>query len=53
MRLFRSEGRDQDGVAAYEDAVLDDGFVLVHAVIVAGDGSGADVDLSPISLSPR
>src|SRR5439155_3998513 len=28
-----------------EGAVFDDGLVLVHAVVVAGDGPAADVDL--------
>src|ERR1700730_11545103 len=35
---------DQNAVAAYEYAVFDDGLVLVYAVIVAGNGTGADID---------
>src|SRR5271166_6521149 len=34
---------DQRAVAADKDAVSDHGFMFVYAVIVAGDGSGADV----------
>ena len=34
----------EGGVGAYEDAIADGGEVLVDAVVVAGDGSGADVD---------
>ena len=37
--------RDQLRVAADERAVLDDRLVLVHAVVVAGDRAGADVDV--------
>src|ERR1700737_2256347 len=36
--------RHQDAVAADKHAIFNDGFVFVHAVAVAGDGSGADVD---------
>ena len=39
-----AHGRDQSAVAADEDSVVDHGCVLVDAVVVAGDGSGADVD---------
>src|SRR5581483_8338541 len=39
-----AHGRDQRGVGADEAIVLDDGAVLAHAVVVAGDGSRADVD---------
>ena len=42
--LAELDGRDQRGVAADENAVLDNGLVLVNAVIVAGDGSSPDVD---------
>ena len=38
-----ADGRDEHGVAANEGAVFDDGLVLVLAVVVAGDGTGADV----------
>src|SRR5579859_1314650 len=37
------DGGDELGVGADEGAVLDDGLVLVHAVVVAGDGAAADV----------
>src|SRR5581483_1385524 len=37
--------RDELGVRADEDVVLDDRAVLVGAVVVAGDGAGADVDV--------
>src|SRR6185437_8332837 len=36
--------RHQGGVRADEGAVIDAGDELVHAVVVAGDGAGADVD---------
>ena len=35
--------RDQGAIAADEDAAADRGRVLVHAVVIAGDGAGADV----------
>ena len=38
------DGSDEGRVGAYEDAVADGGEVLVDAVVVAGDGSGAYVD---------
>ena len=38
--------RDQLRVGADEDVVLDHGAVLVRAVVVAGDGAGADVDVA-------
>ena len=34
---------DQRRIAADENAVADDGLVLVHAIIVAGDRTGSDV----------
>src|SRR5690606_6704634 len=37
--------REQRAVGADEGAVADGGGGLVHAVVVAGDGAGADVDL--------
>ncbi len=37
------DGGDEGGVGADEDVVADGGVVLVDAVVVAGDGSGADV----------
>ncbi len=37
------DGRDERGVTADEDALADAGDVLVDAVVVAGDGAGADV----------
>src|SRR5207248_5988150 len=39
--------RHQRRVRADERAVLDPGLVLEEAVVVAGDGAGADVDLAP------
>src|SRR5256885_866046 len=38
--------RDELGVRAYENVVLDDGAVLVRSVVVAHDRAGADVDVS-------
>ena len=38
--------RDQLGVGSDVHVVLDDGAVLVRAVVVAGDGAGADVDVA-------
>src|SRR5204862_2894028 len=38
--------RDELGVRAYENVVLDDGAVLVRSVIVAHDRARADVDVS-------
>src|SRR6266516_4225368 len=38
--------RDELGVRAYENVVLDDGAVLVRSVVVAHDRTGADVDVS-------
>src|SRR5436305_1342182 len=38
------DGGDEGGVGAYEGAVADGGDVLVDAIVVAGDGSGAYVD---------
>ena len=43
--LADAHRRDQLAVAADERAVLDDRLMLVHAVVVAGDRAGADVDL--------
>ncbi len=40
-----AQGGDEDAVATDEDAVLDDGLVFAHTVVIASDGSGADVDL--------
>ncbi len=37
------DGGDEGGVGADEGAVADGGEVLVDAVVVAGDGAGADV----------
>ena len=37
------DGRDQRGIAAHKDALADARDVLVHAVVVAGDGAGADI----------
>ncbi len=37
-------GRDEHRVGADEDAVADHGPVLMHAVVVASDRAGADVD---------
>src|SRR5258708_3530832 len=42
--LADADGRDQGTIAADKDAIFDDGGVLVNSVIVASDGSGADVD---------
>lgn len=42
-----SDRRHQIGIAADEGIVLDDGLVLVLAVIVAGDGAAADIDMRP------
>src|SRR5260370_30815437 len=39
-----ADGCDQSAVAADEHSVFDDGSVLVNSIVVAGDGSGADVD---------
>src|SRR5258708_1612378 len=39
--------RDQLRVAADEGAVLDHRLILVHAVVVARDGAGADVHVLP------
>ena len=41
--LAEAHRRDQGGVAADEDAILDDGRVFTHSVVVAGDRPGADV----------
>src|SRR5690348_14106887 len=41
--LSNTNRRNQNAVAAYEHAIFDNGLVLVHAVVVAGDGSGADI----------
>src|ERR1039458_10788814 len=35
---------DQRGVAANEHAIFDHGLLLVHAIVIAGDGARADVD---------
>ena len=50
-----AHGRDQCSVAADEDASADGGGILVQAVVIAGDGAGADVPVSsPIVASlPR
>src|SRR6267378_508336 len=37
--------RDELGVRAYENVVLDDGAVLVRSIVVAYDRAGADVDV--------
>src|SRR5215469_3718161 len=39
------DGSDELRVAADEGAVLDRRLILVHAVVVAGDGAGPDVHL--------
>ena len=39
------DGSDEGGVGADEDSVADGGEVFVDAVVVAGDGAGADVDV--------
>jgi len=45
VRTFaHAHGGDQGAVAADEYSVVDDGGVLIHTVVVAGDGSGSDVD---------
>ena len=38
------EGGDEFGVGADEYVITDDGFVLLNAVVVTGNGAGADVD---------
>src|SRR6186713_2465503 len=45
--LPHRDRRDELRIAPDERAVFDDGGVLVHAVVVAGDHSGADVHLRP------
>src|SRR6185369_12105351 len=46
IRAFaHAYGSDQLRIAADECAIFDDGVVLVLAVVIAGDGSSADVDL--------
>src|SRR5690606_1509594 len=39
--------RDQRRVRADEGAVADHGAMLVGPVVIAGDGAGADVDVTP------
>src|SRR3990167_1439942 len=41
--VAQGKRRDQDAVAADEHALADGGAVLARAVVVAGDGAGADV----------
>src|SRR5687768_17976111 len=41
------DGGDQLHVGADVHIVLDHGAMLVRAVVVAGDGTGADVDVAP------
>src|SRR2546430_1556497 len=41
-----SHRRDELGVRADENVVLDDGAVLVRSVVIARDRAGADVDVS-------
>src|ERR1700693_394081 len=41
--LSDANRRNQDAVAAYEDAIFDDGLVLANPVVVTGDGSRAHV----------
>ncbi len=36
--------RHQSGITADEGAFFNDGYVLIYAIVVAGDGSCADVD---------
>ena len=44
VRAFAEFHRGHEsGIAADEDAILDHRLVLVNAVVVAGDGAGADV----------
>src|SRR3569623_292106 len=38
------DGRDQLRVGADEDVVFDDGLEFIGAVVIAGDGAGADID---------
>src|SRR6185312_14993055 len=46
VRPFADRDRsDELRITADERPVFDRGLVLVHAVVVAGDGAGADVDL--------
>ena len=45
--------RDQLRVAADERAVLDDGRMLLHAVVVAGNRAAPTLTRSPIVASPR
>ena len=45
-------GRDELHVRAYVHAVLDHRAVLVGAVVIAGNGARADVDLRPTVESP-
>src|SRR6202035_4105061 len=50
--LSNANWSNQDAVAAHKHSVFDDGFVLVHAVVVTGDGSRADIHLlSDLSVS--
>src|ERR1700722_18582996 len=39
----KSERGDEGGVRSDEDTVADSGLRLVHAVVVAGDDTGADI----------
>src|SRR5579864_3148778 len=39
------DGGHQRRIAAYEDTVADLGLMLLAAVVIAGDGAGADVDV--------
>ena len=45
-------GRDHHGIGTDEGILADDGFVLVYAVVVAGDGAGAHVAPEPMVVSP-
>src|SRR3569623_2075154 len=38
------DGREQLRVGADEDVVFDDGLEFIGAVVIAGDGAGADID---------
>ena len=41
--VAESERSDERGVGADEDVIADGGGVFVYAIVVAGDGAGADV----------
>ena len=43
--ILNRDGRHQGGIAADENPFADDRTILVDAIVVAGDGAGADVGL--------